>query len=220
MASKDTTIFYQNQIEICKRFFTPEQFGRLMLALFEIEDGRDPEVDDDIAIAFEFMALQKKIDREKYEKKCQKNRENGKKGGRPPKPKKANGFSKNPNEDDDVDDDVDVDDDENSQQSVFLGMFKNVELTEEEHAALKQQYERTNELIDKVSVWIRNAKGVVPDHYGMCIKFAERDEWPRRKVIEPASLPEVLDPLDPEEHEAQMAHMREIVGGIGKIPSN
>ena len=199
MASKDTTIFYQNQIEICKKHFTTEQFGRLMLALFEVEDGRDPEVDDDIAIAFEFMALQKKIDREKYEKKCQKNRENGKKGGAPKgnqnarknNPKQPNGFQNNPNddEDDDVDDDVDIDDDKNLQQSVSYGTFKNVELTNEERELLKDTYERSNELIDRVSAWIRNAKNTVPDHYGMCIKFAERDKWPKRKVIEPASLP-------------------------------
>lgn len=228
MASKDTTIFYQNQIEICKKHFTTEQFGRLMLALFEVEDGRDPEVDDDIAIAFEFMALQKKIDREKYEKKCQKNRENGKKGGAPKgnqnarknNPKQPNGFQNNPNEDDDVDDDVDVDDDDNSQHSVSLGTFKNVELTEEEHGLLKSTYERSNELINKVSVWIHGAKGVVPDHYGLCVKFAEKDEWPKRRIIEPASLPEVLDPIDPEEQERLVAHMTEVLSHVGDIPSN
>ena len=97
--AKDSTIFYQDQIDICKKHFTPEQFGRLMLALFEVEDGKDPEVDEDIAIAFEFMALQKRIDRKKYEKKCETNRKNGAKGGRPKKdknPQKPNGFFSKP----------------------------------------------------------------------------------------------------------------------------
>ena len=81
--AKDTVIFYQEQIEICKRHLTPEQFGRLMFALFEVDNGEDPVVDDDIIMAFEFMSLQKKIDRKKYDEICKKNRENGKKGGRP-----------------------------------------------------------------------------------------------------------------------------------------
>ena len=102
MANKDSVIFYQGQIEICKRHLTDEQFGRLMFALFEIENGGDPDVDDDIIMAFEFMALQKKIDRKKYDAMCERNRENGKKGGRPKKteenPNKANGFFENPND--------------------------------------------------------------------------------------------------------------------------
>ena len=100
--NKDSVIFYQGQIDICKRHMTPEQFGRLMFALFEIENGGDPDVDDDIIMAFEFMALQKRIDRKKYEAICEKNRENGKKGGRPKKteenPKEPNGFFENPND--------------------------------------------------------------------------------------------------------------------------
>jgi len=102
MASKDSVVFYQGQIEICRKYFSAEQFGRLMGALFSFNNGEDPEVDDDIAIAFEFMTLQMKIDRKKYDETCKKNRENGKKGGRPKKdeekPKKANGFFENPND--------------------------------------------------------------------------------------------------------------------------
>ncbi|MBR2555762.1 MAG: hypothetical protein IKE94_12945, partial [Aeriscardovia sp.] len=101
MASKkDSVIFYQAQVKICKEFLTNEQFGRLMGALFALDDGEDPEVDDDIAMAFAFMSLQQRLDKEKYEEKCRKNRENGRKGGRPPKPKKANGLFENPNDND------------------------------------------------------------------------------------------------------------------------
>ena len=83
MANKDSVVFYQSQIDICKRHMTPEQFGRLMFALFAIDNGEDPDVDEDIIIAFEFMALQKSIDRKKYEEICARNRENAKKGGAP-----------------------------------------------------------------------------------------------------------------------------------------
>lgn len=102
---KDSSIFYKSQIDICKRHLNAEQFGRLMYALFELDEGANPEVDEDIIIAFEFMSLQKKIDRDKYEERCRKNRENGKKGGRPSKTEKSerlfekpNGYSENPND--------------------------------------------------------------------------------------------------------------------------
>ena len=226
--AKDSTIFYQDQIDICKKHFTPEQFGRLMLALFEVEDGKDPEVDDDIAIAFEFMSLQKRIDRKKYEEKCRKNRENGKKGGRPRKdknPPKPNGFFKNPNDNDNENDNDNKNDDDKARFSdetetdhhheslLHLGNFGNVDLTEQEHAALKQQYERVPELIDKVSLWLRSAKNPVDDQYALCIKFANNDQWPKRRpreIIEPVRA---KDPLDPEEQERIVAEMKDIVNG-------
>ena len=210
MASKkDSTIFYQDQIEICKRHFNAEQFGRLMLALFEVEEGNDPEVDEDIAIAFEFMALQKKIDRKKYDELCEKNRKNGAKGGRPKKnPIKPNGFSENPNENDKRMIRDNNDNDKAHDDFGFFGTFDNVQLTETERNALTQTYERSEELIDKVSIWLRGAAHDVPDHYGLCVKFANNDKWPRRRAIEPVEPIVVEDPLSEEEQEEKMAEMR------------
>ena len=215
--SKNTVIFYQNQIKICKKHLTSEQFGRLMAALFELDEGGDPEVDDDIALAFEFMSVQQQVDREKYEKRCAANRKNGKKGGRPKKnPQNPNGFFKNPNDDEDEDDDDEImmNDDEAIHHSVSLGKFKNVELTEEEYFDLKSTYERSNELIDKVSLWLRGAEHDVPDHYALCIRFADNDEWPKRKVIEPVELPKVEDPLSEEEQAERMSQMKKTLGGM------
>ena len=222
MASKkDSVIFYQAQVKICKEFLTNEQFGRLMGALFALDDGEDPEVDDDIAMAFAFMSLQQRLDKEKYEEKCRKNRENGRKGGRPPKPKKANGYFENPNDNDnDNDNDNENENDNDNEQihdSVFsLGTFSNVELTEEEYFLLRSTYERTGELIDKVSLWLRDAKHSVPDHYALCVKFATNDKWPKCKVIEHVELPEVKDPLSDEEQAEAVAQMKAKVGGLFK----
>lgn len=222
MASKkDSTIFYQDQIEICKRHFNAEQFGRLMLALFEVEEGNDPEVDEDIAIAFEFMALQKRIDRKKYEELCAKNRENAKKGGAPKgnqnarkQPKQPNAKKNNPNENDNENDNdnetimIRDNNDKTHDDLRLFGTFNNVQLTDQEHAALKQQYERSNELIDKVSIWLRGTKNSVPDHYALCVKFATNDKWPRRKVIESVEIYEPEDPLTEEEQDLKVAEMR------------
>ena len=92
---KDSVIFYQGQVDICKKHFSAEQFGRLMYALFEVDNGNEPEVDDDILMAFEFMSLQKRLDREKYEERCRKNRENAKKGGAPKGNQNATKVDKN-----------------------------------------------------------------------------------------------------------------------------
>ena len=218
--NKDSVIFYHSQIEICRKYLSTDQFGRLMYALFEFSEGEDPDVSDDemVALAFEFMSLQQRIDRQKYEEKCQKNRENGKKGGRPKKPSKANGFSENPNDNDKTmikENNVNVNDD--FHDSVFhLGSFENVELTDIEYRALKQTYERTDELIDKVSIWIRGAQNEVPDHYGLCVKFANNDKWPRRKEYVPPELPKVEDPLTEEEQSELTAQMKSKLGGMFK----
>lgn len=117
MKDKESTIIYQKQVDICKRHLLPEQFGRLMYALFE----DNPEVDEDIAIAYEFMKLQKNVNDTKYEQKCERNRINGMKGGRPkaenPKNRtviseterlseKPNGFFQNPNDNDKIRQDI------------------------------------------------------------------------------------------------------------------
>jgi len=218
--SKNTVIFYQNQIKICKKHMTSEQFGRLMSALFALDDGEDPEVEDDIALAFEFMSIQQKLDREKYEKMCERNRKNGKLGGRPKKdgknPQNPDGFLKNPNDDDDEydDDEITMNGDEEIHHLGSLGQFKNVNLSEEEYFALKDTYERSNELIDKVSLWLRGAKNNVPDHYALCVKFADNDKWPKKKKIEPVEIQEVTDPIDPEEQEAKVASMKATLNGM------
>jgi hypothetical protein len=224
MASKkDSVIFYQGQVKICKKYLTSEQFGRLMAALFDLDAGIEPEVDDDIALAFDFMSLQQKIDREKYEKICEKNRENGKKGGAPKgnknaskQPKQANGFQNNPNDNDktmikECKNNVN----EQIHDSVILyGRFENVELTGKEYYTLKQEYERVTELINKVSVWLRTHDA--EDHFALCIKFADNDKWPKKKIIEPAELPEVVDPLPDEEHEAKVAELKATLNGMFK----
>lgn len=224
MASKnDTTIFYQEQVDICKRHFNPEQFGRLMLALFEVEEGNDPEVDDDIAIAFEFMSLQQRIDRKKYEEKCRVNRENAKKGGAPKgnqnarkQPKQPNAKKNNPNDNENMNDNKNDNkngDDNTHDDFLSFGSFENVELTEKEHKALVSTYERVGELIEKVSIWLRSAKNPVPDHYALCVKFATNDQWPKRRVIEPVEPIVIEDPPDPEEQERMVAEMRDRLNG-------
>ena len=229
MARKKSTVLYDNHVEICEKYLSDAQFGRLIFALHKNDD---PDFGDDavLAMAYEFISLQKDLDDAKYEERCRKNRENGKRGGRPKKEdkkiEKANGFFKNPkDEDKDKEEDKDKDDGEDAglsddnqdahdHDSHLLGSFQNVKLTDTELDALKGQYERVNALIEKVSIWLRTAKNDVPDHYALCVKFANNDSWPKRRVIDEAAPIVVEDPLDEEEQDRMVAQMRARVNGM------
>lgn len=221
MAKKESTIIYDKHVEICSNYLTDEQFGKLMFALIKDEE---PDFGDDqmLAMAFAFIALQKDMDDKKYEERCEKNRKNGRLGGRPKKgeekPKKPNGFFENPNDNEKVNDkDKDkVNDKDDGFHDDFssFGPFQNVQLTDTEYDALRKQYERTGDLIEKVSIWLRSAKNDVPDHYALCVKFATNDDWPKRKVIEPPEPIVLQDPLNEEEQERMVAQMRKRVNGM------
>jgi hypothetical protein len=83
-----------------------------------------------------------------------------------------------------------------------------VKLDDTEYSELRETYERTDELIDKVSLWLRSAKNDVPDHYALCIKFATNDDWPKRRRIEPVEPITVTDPLSEEEQREKVVEMK------------
>lgn len=112
---------YEEQFNL----LTDEQIGQLMRAIMKYEKTRElPQLEGMLKMAFSFIKTQLDRNREKYEKQCEKNRENGKKGGRPKKqevkkkPKKPNGFEKNPTKpkkaDNDNEDDNDKDNDDDN----------------------------------------------------------------------------------------------------------
>ena len=65
----------------------------------------------------------------------------------------------------------------------FFGHLKNVELTDEQYRDVADTYEDATGLIDKVSAWLKSAKGPVPDHYGLVLKFAANDKWPKKRKL-------------------------------------
>lgn len=118
---------YKQHIEI----MSGEDVKVLMLALFDYNAGIEPHLEGMPLMAFSFIRNQMDRDLEKYEAKCEKNRQNGLNGGRPTKnktkqnPTKANetqitqsGFSvskqnptkaKKPDTDTDTDTDTEKD---------------------------------------------------------------------------------------------------------------
>lgn len=107
---------YEEQFNL----LTDEQIGQLMRAIIKYEKTREiPQLNGIVKMAFSFIKTQLDRDREKYEARCEKNRENAKKGGRPRKNQKdnlkANGFNENQMDakkpDDDKEDEEDIDND-------------------------------------------------------------------------------------------------------------
>lgn len=75
---------YQEQFEL----LSDEQAGQLIKAIIKYEKtGKIVELDGMVKMAFSFIKTQLDRDRQKYRTKCEKNRENAKKGGRPKKQK-------------------------------------------------------------------------------------------------------------------------------------
>lgn len=115
---KKSILFYVDWGETFNAL-TDEQAGKLIKHLCAYVNDENPQTDDPIVNAvFVNIRQQLKRDLKKYEDMCLKNKENGKKGGRPKKeteenPNKPNGFSKNPTKakkpDTDTDTDIDID---------------------------------------------------------------------------------------------------------------
>jgi hypothetical protein len=129
---KDSFILY-------KSFYAPvrnlsdKQLGRLFRALFNYQIEGSTQVDADLEMAFGFFRNQMDLDEAKYQDKVRVNKENGSKGGRPgkeknpkkrtvfEKPKKANGFFKNPNDNDNDNDNDNVNDKDNNPPNPLTG---------------------------------------------------------------------------------------------------
>ena len=75
---------YEEQFNL----LSDEEIGQLMRAIINYEKTKEvPKLTGMLKMAFSFIKTQLDRDREKYEKKCIKNKENGAKGGRPKKQK-------------------------------------------------------------------------------------------------------------------------------------
>ena len=96
---RENVLLYTNFIDKFERL-SDEQFGMLIRAILEYQStGEIPEITDSI-VALSFDTVKPDIDRnnQKYEEMCERNRINGRKGGRPKKeenPNKPSGFLKN-----------------------------------------------------------------------------------------------------------------------------
>lgn len=108
--SKKSFIVYYDWKETLS-FFSDAEIGEMFKGLFlYAETGTMPEFSNkSLDIAFSFMKSAIDRDQKAYKARCEKNKINGKKGGRPENPKKPNGFSENPTKPKKADNDNDSD---------------------------------------------------------------------------------------------------------------
>ena len=140
MGNKGSFVFYTEYREHLS-MLPPEQVGELMFALMDYQEtGEVPDLPKGSALAMCFSFIKARMDKDnsKYEEKCERNRSNGKKGGRPTKetdnpeteenPNKPNGFSenrtviseteKNPTEPQKADNDNEYDNDSDNEEYI------------------------------------------------------------------------------------------------------
>ena len=95
--SKKSFIIYHDYREALTDL-NDEQVGKLFRAIFDYEiEKKEPNFVGELKMAFKFIKQDLDINSNKYDNICERNRENGKKGGRPKNPenpKNPNGFSK------------------------------------------------------------------------------------------------------------------------------
>ena len=126
---------YEEQFNL----LTDEQIGQLMRAIIKYEKTREiPQLNGIVKMAFSFIKTQLDRDREKYEARCEKNRENAKKGGRPRKNQKdnlkANGFNENQMDAKKTDDDKE--DEEDNEEDIDNDLL----LKKEQEEKLQQRF--------------------------------------------------------------------------------
>lgn len=181
MAEKKSFILYLDY-KMHFDLLTNEQKGILINALFEFaENGEVQKFEDKVVeMAFSFISVQMKRDKEKYDEVCERRREAGKLGGRPKKPngldekaKKPNGFlekqtkAKKPDTDNDTDTDTDNDNDikrtckpspapPKSSKKKF-GEYGNISLTDEQYNQLVKDYGESvmNDYIQRMDEYIQ-----------------------------------------------------------------
>lgn len=102
MADKKSFVLYKSWLPLFEGM-TDEQAGKIFKAICSYQSGEDCARPDDglLGAIYDMIANQFAEDDTKYDEACQKNAENGKKGGRPKKQmvlEKTEGFSEKPTE--------------------------------------------------------------------------------------------------------------------------
>lgn len=120
-------LFYLDNKDVLQ-LLSDQQLGRLLRLIMDFAETRELQDVDDPAVnmAYHFMTAQMRRDFEKYEQKCRRNAENGRKGGRPrikpdasDKSEKTGGFSEKAGKaytDTDTDTDKDTDNDTDTER--------------------------------------------------------------------------------------------------------
>lgn len=188
---RNSFVFYRSYYEAIRELETEDQINLYNTIFNYAFYGRTPQQKD---IAFTLIKPQIDKSYERYEKVCERNKENGKRGGRPKKektqenPKNPVGFSEtqenpkkpkkpyNYNENDNYN--YNENDNESDNKTVLtLGTYNNVLLTEEELTALKSEYPVIwEQTLNRLSVYMKTSGRTYESHYAKIREFIEQDQ--------------------------------------------
>ena len=134
---KDVTKEKDNYIMHCSynehfKLLTDEELGRLIRNVNDyVQNGILPQYSNEervLNMAFSFMKTTIDIEKEKYLEKCRKNKENGKRGGRPKNPEKPNGYDENPQQPKKADNDIDIDMEIDIDNDIDIGIDNDIDI--------------------------------------------------------------------------------------------
>lgn len=159
---------------------TDEQAGKLIKAIYAYQKGEEYEITDALLLGvFQMIKAKFDADRKLYEEKCEKNRANGAKGGRPRKqeePTKTERLTEKPK----------VKKEEPKKQE--YGEYHNVKLTEEEYKRLceKNGEGKTAEAIKILDTYIESLspakkKEYLKKNHNLCMQNWVYGEVDKRK---------------------------------------
>lgn len=137
--TKEGFILYKSFYEPIKHL-SNEKKGILFSAIFEYQiSGEEIVLPCELKMAFEFFKNQFRLDYQKYEKRVERNKENGKKGGRPKSENNPNnplGFYEPKKADKDKDKEKEKDKDNVKVVKNIKGEYNNVYLTDKNYQKL------------------------------------------------------------------------------------
>ena len=176
MAKKGVIMYYDLLEQL--QDFSDESFGKIARAMIEYDkNGTLPNFEGELKIAFKFIKLSIDRNKEEYEQKCEKNRDNALKRWN------ANGCERIQtdaiNADNDIDNDkdndidkdkdndinTDNDNNKNKEEKHKYGEYKNVLLKDSELDKLKQDYVNYEELIKYLDEYIEMKGYKAKSHY-------------------------------------------------------
>lgn len=166
MGNKGSFVFYTEYREHLS-MLPPEQVGELMFALMDYQEtGEVPDLPKGSALAMCFSFIKARMDKDnsKYEEKCERNRSNGKKGGRPTKETDNPETEENPNKPKKADNDNEYDNDSDNEEYIHTPTkahaCAHAEVEKPRKKSEPVKYSDDPELNDAIVEFIKFRKGI------------------------------------------------------------
>ena len=166
MGNKGSFVFYTEYREHLS-MLPPEQVGELMFALMDYQEtGEVPDLPKGSALAMCFSFIKARMDKDnsKYEEKCERNRSNGKKGGRPIKEAEISETEANPTEPKKADNDNEYDNDSDNEEYIHtptkVRACAHAEVEKPRKKSEPVKYSDDPELNDAIAEFVKFRKGI------------------------------------------------------------